>query len=407
MPHTHMEIAPRGSSLPCCAYKTQLLRKKDDIETFLIPSPNVSKASLANIFDNHPYWKDARRRSLKNEFNPACQQCHMEEKAGLESYRLSNNKKFGKYISEIEGDRKLLSLELKLGAKCNLACRTCSSSHSNMLLKEDSIKVWGNINKDWIRDMQSKSDWAQDENFWKRVYNVSKDLKYIKFTGGEPLIIEKHFEYLDWLVKNNLDIEIGYITNGTVKLSERIKNIWDKFSHVHMSVSIDAVGDLEEYMRTGCVWEEQKQNIKDYVDFLGITNVGITCTVSTLNVHKIPDFINYFNDTGIQIVFNILTHPEHLGIRNLKQPAKDYLNSVYNNLINTNEHILSEQTLHGIDNIKNSFNRKHTLNGDELNIPGEITRKDSMYNLANKNKRHSYKELEPDWFEILEKGEIC
>lgn len=410
MPHTHMEIAPRGGSRPCCAYRQDLIfDNKDDM--FSVPQANVAKTSMDNIFNNHFVWKQARRLSSNNEFNPACVQCHMEEKAGLESYRIGNNNKFGKYIDELEDDKKLLSLELKLGAKCNLACRICTSFHSNKLLKEDSIKIWGNINKDWMRSMQAQSDWSQDEKFWKQIYDVSENLKYIKFTGGEPLIIDQHFEYLEWLAEQNLDVEISYITNGTVKLSDKIKNIWSKFSHVHMSISIDAVGELEEYIRTGCNWEEQKTNIQDYVEFLGADNIGITCTVGTLNVHKINEFIEYFEQAGlsnkINFVFNVLTSPAYLSIRNLNDDAKHHLNSVYNNLINTNRNI-PDKIINGLNNIRNSFNREKDLNFDS-SVAVEITKKDAMHNLANKNKeRHSFKELEPEWFEILkEKGETC
>jgi len=304
-----------------------------------------------------------------------------------------------------EESHKLLSLELKLGAKCNLACRICSSSHSNKLLKEDSFKIFGKVNKEWIRDQQSKSEWATSDDWWSQVYEVSEDLKYIKFTGGEPLLIDQHFKYLEWLAENNLDPEISYITNGTVKLSDKIKTIWSKFSKVHMSVSLDAVDELGEYIRTNSLWEEQRKNLSDYSDLLSKQNVSITCTISILNVHKIKDFIDFLKEDGYDrgVTFNILTNPKELAIQNLNDDSKAFLNSVYNNLINTNVET-PEYIINGLKNIQNTFNRSRANN---VNIASAIEKKDELYNLANNNKRHDYRKLEPDWFNIIKEGETC
>jgi MoaA/NifB/PqqE/SkfB family radical SAM enzyme len=52
---------------------------------------------------------------------------------------------------DADNDTKLKSIELKLGAKCNLECRTCSPNSSNKLLKEGSYERFGKVDKDWIR----------------------------------------------------------------------------------------------------------------------------------------------------------------------------------------------------------------------------------------------------------------
>ena len=400
MPHTHMEIAPRGPALPCCAFKIDKFS-----DSFSVTQPNVSKTPIKTIFNKHHIWEKSRNLSIANTFNPSCAQCHSEESAGLKSYRMNSNEKFYKYINFKEESHKLLSLELKLGAKCNLACRICSSSHSNKLLKEDSFKIFGKVNKEWIRDTQSKSEWATSDDWWSQVYEVSEDLKYIKFTGGEPLLIDQHFKYLEWLAENNLDPEISYITNGTVKLSDKIKTIWSKFSKVHMSVSLDAVDELGEYIRTNSLWEEQRKNLSDYSDLLSKQNVSITCTISILNVHKIKDFIDFLKEDGYDrgVTFNILTNPKELAIQNLNDDSKAFLNSVYNNLINTNVET-PEYIINGLKNIQNTFNRSRANN---VNIASAIEKKDELYNLANNNKRHDYRKLEPDWFNIIKEGETC
>jgi organic radical activating enzyme len=34
---------------------------------------------------------------------------------------------------------------------------------------------------------------------------VSSDLEYLQFTGGEPLLIQEQYQYLEWLAENNID----------------------------------------------------------------------------------------------------------------------------------------------------------------------------------------------------------
>lgn len=398
MPFTHMEIAPRGNTLPCCAFKSQELFKKED--AFTVPSPNVNKIGLTTIFEKHAYWVKSRNLALKNEINPACVQCHMEEESGSRSYRQRMNKKYLPYIDIEKEKKKLLTLELKLGAKCNIACRMCSSQHSNKLLKEDSIVAFGEVNKDWIRDMQSKSDWATTDVFWNQIYDISHELVSVKFTGGEPLIIQEHFKYLKWMSDNSIDPIINYITNGTVKLTDDIKDIWKKFHHVHMSLSIDAVGDLEEYIRTGTVWEEKKKNINDYIEFLGKDEVSFTVTVNSLNVDSILNLIDWLvNDMETDnVVFNILMHPAKFNLRNLPDNAKEHINYKLNNIINTNSKY-SDNIINGLKNIQSSMNRSRE---DDVDVAKEILKQEAVYKLANK-KEISFEKIEPFWFNILKR----
>ena len=405
MPFTHMEISPRGFSLPCCAFKNERLFSKE--QSFTVPHPNVNTTTLTNIFEKHPFWEKSRKLALENEINPACIQCHMEEKSGLKSYRINSNERYLKYIDIEKEKKKILSLELKLGAKCNIACRMCSAQHSNKLLKEDSINAFGEINKEWIRDMQSKSDWVKGDKFWKQVYDKSRDLVSVKFTGGEPLIIQEHFAYLKWLSENNIDPKIGYITNGTVKLTDDIKDIWKKFSHVHISLSIDAIGDLEEYIRTGTIWEEKEKNIKDYIEFLGLDDVSFIVTVNSLNVNSIFNLIKWLeNNVGFEnniiITFNILMYPEKYDLRNLPDNAKEYINYKLNNIINTNSKY-PDNILNGMKNIQRSMKRPRSHN---INIADEIIKQEATYKLANK-KEISFEKIEPEWFNIIKEGEKC
>jgi organic radical activating enzyme len=58
----------------------------------------------------------------------------------------------------------------------------------------------------------------RNKNFWDNLKTLLPNIKYFEFTGGEPFLIEQHFELLRYAVENDYakNIEIHYNTNGTV-----------------------------------------------------------------------------------------------------------------------------------------------------------------------------------------------
>ena len=93
-----------------------------------------------------------RKQFLNNERPPECSECWDIEDAhtavGFEvdgSFRIRANTDFKKYMHLKKQLDKPVWLQLKLGAKCNLTCRTCSSGNSNQWLKADAITAYENI----------------------------------------------------------------------------------------------------------------------------------------------------------------------------------------------------------------------------------------------------------------------
>jgi MoaA/NifB/PqqE/SkfB family radical SAM enzyme len=89
------------------------------------------------------------------------------------------------------------------------------------------------------------------------------EVVYFEFTGGEPFLIEEHFELLRFAVESGFakNIEIHYNTNATVFPEEAIE-IWKHFKTVEIAFSIDNVGKRFEYERYGADWEEANRIVK-------------------------------------------------------------------------------------------------------------------------------------------------
>lgn len=413
LPHSHLNLTARGHTLACCNYNwrtSSVFRKEDGSYSI----PKHQDLPIKEIFNDHEEWKQLRYNSLNNIPSPGCKKCYAYEESGSESHRTWANKRFDNIVVS-EDNHTLKSFELKLGAKCNLACRSCSSRNSNKLLKEDSIGEFGRIDKDWMRKVQSESDWIHDDIFWNGLHEVSHDLEYIQFTGGEPLLIQEHYDYLRWLAKHDIRPEVSYVTNATISLTDEMKQIWNEFPAITVSFSIDATDELEEYMRTGAVWEEQQKNIREYIDYFRERNefdnanngYSIATTVSILNVYSIEKIIDYlisFNDESMVNYWtvNMVTSPDWLNVANIPISVKPIIKDRLYKVINRNdisERIRSSLKLI-IDCIDDTIDKNAYAAGEFIN---RLKLQEQNNFLANK-KMMNYKKIEPEWWKLLTEG---
>ena len=71
----------------------------------------------------------------------------------------------------------------------------------------------------------------------------------LKFMGGEPMLHPNHEEFLDKLVTENIysgRVTARYHTNGTVKPSDRVLEVWDQLGSVEVAFSIDGVDKMND-----------------------------------------------------------------------------------------------------------------------------------------------------------------
>jgi MoaA/NifB/PqqE/SkfB family radical SAM enzyme len=148
-------------------------------------------------------------------------------------------------------------IDLKLGNICNLKCRICGSWSSSKWAKEEIDYVPGIDRKTHLAYKYLKDGaWPREsEVFWDNLKTLLPNIKYFEFTGGEPFLIEQHFELLRYAVEQGYskNIEIHYNTNGTVFPEQA--ELWNNFKHVEIAFSIDNVGARFEYERYGADWK--------------------------------------------------------------------------------------------------------------------------------------------------------
>ena len=138
------------------------------------------------------------------------------------------------------------------------------------------------------------------------------DLKYIKFTGGEPLLIKEYEEILDAVIEvgNAKNIFLNYSTNLTIAPSPSLVDKWKKFKGIVFALSLDGVGPVIEYVRHPTKWKTVEQVIP------------ILFSLS----HQLPAVYSF---RASVMPYNVLNIPETLlwwqgqAERHMKAPSKE------------------------------------------------------------------------------------
>jgi MoaA/NifB/PqqE/SkfB family radical SAM enzyme len=223
----------------------------------------------------------------------------------------------------------LMFLDLKLGNICNLKCRICGSwSSSTFAVEEIEFAPIAQKKTGFHYQMLKQGAWARDnQDFWTEINNMSDQIRYIEFTGGEPFMIKEHFQFLERIVDMGIagQVEIHYNTNGT-QFPESAEDIWQHFKTVEIAFSIDDVGARFEYQRANAVWSEVEYNIARFMamrDRHSNIQLQACITVNVFNVLYLEHVANWAYQQGFNFVYwNMLHEAKHFSIATLPDTAK-------------------------------------------------------------------------------------
>ena len=331
LPWMHVQYKPTGQSKPCCRYDNNkedrdfqeytknLTEHQDDLsEMFLYRAKElvIQKSSIEETF-NSKYWNKARELTVENKPISGCHKCYAEEKIDGEvavSMRLGSSILYndGFLHKKPKFEKPSLEfLEIGFGNYCNLACLSCNSSLSTTWYDNEVA-----LNKIASTDIKRTVFPKLDNIRFELEKETLKSLKLIKFTGGEPMINPEFIKFIDAICEQgspeNISLEI--YTNCSYIPSPKLLENLVKFKNIQLNLSIDAFGNVNDYIRYGSSWEgTNKQTVSRSIDFWldrGVQNKNIniimSTTLSILNVFDIPKLMSWwmrkFKDSGNKVV---------------------------------------------------------------------------------------------------------
>lgn len=293
-----ISFGPHGGSRPCCA-----------VDTYFWRETSHTLADHRNTLDtwfNNSDMVNLRQDMLKGKWNPTCNLCKIREDVGQASTRQIFNhtlkeveEKTGRSwrtpTAEITDYSNIFLLDVTTGNKCNSACLMCNSSASSLWAKEQQDitgYAWLNPNLNWF----------SEENI-APILDKLVNLKAVQFAGGEPTINDAVMFMLKRLIDQgrSKDITLGFVTNLT-GISDEMLEIWNQFSTKHVTISIDGVGKVNEYIRYPFTWKKvtsQLDQLKAIAKEHGNYHIGLSHTVTSLNLLTFGDMVKWW-ETQVQ-----------------------------------------------------------------------------------------------------------
>jgi len=362
LPWISLETSPVGTVRPCCLADDEIV---DDFG---------NKCKLdTHDFDtirNTYHMRSLREQFLAGQQPDTCRKCWDEESAGRTSKRMHTLDRLKHMLPDeswTDRSRPLMFLDLKLGNICNLKCRICGSwSSSTYAVEEISHDHSLAPKKSFHYVMLKNGRWPKEsDQFWRELDRNLDAIRYLEFTGGEPFMIEEHFDFLRRLVDAGHagDIEIHYNTNGTLWPAEA-QEVWRHFRLVEIAFSIDDVGTRFEYQRSGANWKHVCDNLERFRELRqrhSNIQLQVCCTVNIFNVFYLPAVAEWIDRQQFDFVYwNIMHDAEYFSIRSLPESAKtviaDHLRSA----------LVPARTQREFDNVINFMRRGVSTNGDRM-----------------------------------------
>lgn len=319
LPWIHMYILPDNTGLPCCV--------TDHADSYADLKKNTLKDGI-----NSEKMRAMRKLMLEDRPVYSCDYCMTLEKSGGFSMRKEMNQWFSHHATELKStqsngaipDHKMRYLDVRFSNRCNFKCRGCSPTLSTQWY-EDYEKLWG-VKSEQPKLVNSISD---NPKLWQDLVGQIEHLERAYFAGGEPLLMEEHYQFLELLIaRERKDIILSYNSNLSVLKFKQydLLALWRQFKVVHLMVSLDDIQQRGEYFRSGLVWTKFIKNLSLIKKELPHVRVTINCTVSLFNISRIPEIHSFLYGNGYidsnGFLFNSLVTPEVYRTQTLPQKLK-------------------------------------------------------------------------------------
>lgn len=373
MPWLHLYVGTDGKANACCNAP--------------ITYGSVRNETVKDIWEGEKI-NAFRAQLLKGDKDRRCAICYNKEAAGKSSIRTETLAKFKEYIPKIltgEQLTKPVYLDIRFSNVCNLRCRTC----------------WHGASSSWFEDAKALKTNFGDKAIIKATTNNSKlihetiaysdELEEVYFAGGEPLLMEEHYELLDEIIaKKSFSTRIRYNTNlSKLKLKDKSAvEYWKQLKNVHLSISIDDKEERVEVIRKGMKWKALIENIKTIQKECPHVVIEIAPTISVFNIFTVAELHRYFYEMKLipsinSVYINLLERPNYYNIQILPKEEKEKAKLMLENhiewlknleaktaLINEFEAIINylflKNDTKGLSQFRKQTERLNTLRNDSI-----------------------------------------
>ena len=276
-PWVHTYLSPQMERRLCCASLEKSTNFKQYIDTKEPTSEKIQFSTLKEHWNSN-HMKSVRKALMQGKEISECDTCN-HKLLNAQVYRQHFNRMYENQIDEAfektddtgHTEMEVTSFDYRFSNLCNFTCRMCgdmlSSSWEAESKKQGTFDYdedpWGR--KDIQQEIQKFNDTQVVKEFTEAIENRS--IKEFYWVGGEPLMWKIHWTAMQRVV------ELGYADQVYARYNSNMsridfygKNLFDDclkyFRDWQICASIDATGEIGEYIRTGLDYNKWLENIK-------------------------------------------------------------------------------------------------------------------------------------------------
>ena len=239
--------------------------------------------------DKSKWLRDIKNKMENDQWPNECVRCKQSEEIDQDSIRLKSIKRH-KVLQPFRDD--YLVVGGVLDNVCNSACQTCNAGLST--------KIGSLESKNYPRVDNYVKFWELPQN---RILEVDVN-------GGEPTASKNYKKILDRLPKNVRIVRMN--TNGSRMIPE-LETILSKRIMVIVTLSLDGVEDVHDYVRCPIKWKQFSKSVIAYKELqkrFPLLKLNTWTTVSSINVGNLPSILDFVTEHNLEHSWAFLNDPE-------------------------------------------------------------------------------------------------
>jgi sulfatase maturation enzyme AslB (radical SAM superfamily) len=201
---------------------------------------------------------------------------------------------------------------------------------------QEKLQKYPNYFEDIVTNYQTRRGYQHLSDI------LEHPIKHLKVLGGEPLLDKELFRILQQqpLTKKS-QIHIHMVTNGSQDIVAAVDRLKD-YKSVSFTISLEGVGNFQDYVRTGSHWPTIEKNILDAKNNNILINIHYT--LQALTVLNLFELLLWCQYNQIKMSFGVLENPDYLSISvlpvDIRQIAINNLSKISNiDIINSFDNI--------------------------------------------------------------------
>ena len=236
-PFIELLINGNGVTTLCCNSGTEITKLK--------------KISNWNTDSN---YKIIRDKMLAGELlEEHCSTCYRYERQGIKSSRQQDTVEWAnrlnlKSLDDLNNIKDPVYYEVFPANTCNLQCRSCSPSNSNLIEKE-FIRLG-------LHDPKVTFEYNGFD--FVKINNIKK----LYVAGGEPTAIIDLYDFMQKCIDEN-QTKFNFIINTNAnKINDKFLDLCSQFQNLEFIVSVDGYKKINDYVRWLSDWDRVIANAK-------------------------------------------------------------------------------------------------------------------------------------------------